>query len=255
MPSESKVRSGKSGQRSANTAPSRSGCLVFGWVFLVVAVVGVGYFMFRVWDYSRAIRSGELVAPPTYEFQVTRSGVPSLKSDLVTRSVVEAAGRPSYGSADAELVVVMFGDFECPYCETVAPIWRRMMNKYGDRVRFIYRHLPLIDVHPQAQQAAEAAECAFEQGRFWAYHDKIYFNPNAVTTSQLALYADQLGLDRRQFDNCLTDRRYQAKINQDVVAAQQAGVSGTPTFFFNGQRIEGAIPEGIFDNLLGQLVE
>jgi protein-disulfide isomerase len=254
MPTRPSDNPGKGNNRGAGKSAARSGCAVFGWVFLVVSVLGVGYFMFRVWDYSQALRRGELVAPPTYAFQVTRDGVPTLKSDLVTREVVEAEGRPSFGPANAELVVVMFGDFECPYCKTVAPAWRRMMNKYGDKVRFVYRHYPLTEVHPQAQQAAEASECALEQGRFWAYHDKIYFNPGDITTSQLALYADQLGLDRRQFDRCLTDRRYQAQVNKDLAAAKQAGVSGTPTFFFNGQRIEGAIPESVFDNILGQLV-
>jgi len=231
-----------------------SGWRLFGWIFLALAVLLTGAVVYRTWHYSSALRSGEMVVSPGLEFQITRDQAPSISSVLVDPTLVEGNSRPSYGPEASNLAVVIFADFECPYCQSEAPIFRRMMNKYGNQVRFVFRHYPMDDLHPEARLAAEAAECAYEQGKFWQYHDKLFFNPDTPTTAVLARYAGEVGLDRLQFDRCLSDGRYRERIDQDIADAQAAGVSGTPTFFFNGQRLEGAIPEDVFDKLLERLL-
>jgi protein-disulfide isomerase len=243
-------------ERAARAVSERrhSGWRLFGWIFLAMAVLLTGAVVYRTWHYSGALRSGDLVVAPNLAFQVTRGQAPSISSVLVDPELVESTGRPSYGPEAAILTVVVFADFECPYCESEAPIFRRMMNKYGDRVKFIFRHYPIDQMHPDARLAAEAAECAHEQGKFWQFHDKVFFNPDTPTTATLTRYAEQVGLDRLQFDRCLSDGRYRDRIDEDISDAQAAGVTGTPTFFFNGQRLEGAIPEDIFDKLLEQLL-
>jgi protein-disulfide isomerase len=142
------------------------------------------------------------------------------------------------GPADAIVTVVEYGDFECPYCGRAEPAVSELIS--GNDVRFVWRHLPLIDVHPHAQQAAEAAEAAAAQGAFWAMHDLLLANQDHLTAPDLRRYAGQLGLDVARFETDVKRRAYEAHIAHDVESADLSGVSGTPTFFVNGQRHYGA---------------
>jgi Na+/H+ antiporter NhaA len=143
------------------------------------------------------------------------------------------------GPIDAPVTVVEYGDFECPYCGQAEPIVRELLRDFVD-VRYVWRHLPLNDVHPRAQLAAEAAEAAADQGTFWEMHDLLLGHQDALLPSDLIADAEQLGLDVERFANDLREHAGAARVAEDVDSADLSGVSGTPTFFVNGRRHYGA---------------
>jgi Na+/H+ antiporter NhaA len=143
------------------------------------------------------------------------------------------------GPIQAPVTVVEYGDFECPYCGMAEPIVRELLREFGD-VRYVWRHLPLVDVHPNAQMAAEAAEAAAAQGAFWEMHDLLLTHQDALRPGDLIGYAEQLGLDVERFTDDLREHAGTARVAEDVDSADLSGVSGTPTFFINGRRHYGA---------------
>jgi Na+/H+ antiporter NhaA len=143
------------------------------------------------------------------------------------------------GPHEAPVTLVEYGDFECPYCGQAEPVVRELLRDFGD-VRYVWRHLPLSDVHPRARLAAEAAEAAADQGAFWEMHDLLLDHQDRLGFSDLAGYAEQLGLDVEGFTNELQDHVGAARVAEDVDSADLSGVSGTPTFFINGRRHYGA---------------
>ncbi|MEV6374736.1 Na+/H+ antiporter NhaA [Micromonospora musae] len=142
------------------------------------------------------------------------------------------------GPADASVTLVQYGDFECPYCGKAEPVVRQLLG-HAD-LRFVWRHLPLSDVHPQAQLAAEAAEAAAAQGRFWQMHDLLLDHQEKLNIPDLIKYAGDLGLDQNRFHDDLISHAHAARIDSDIDSADNSGVSGTPTFFINGRRHYGA---------------
>jgi Na+/H+ antiporter NhaA len=143
------------------------------------------------------------------------------------------------GPLDAPVTVVEYGDFECPYCGRAEPVVRELLRDFGD-VRYVWRHLPLNDVHPNTQLAAEASEAAADQGAFWEMHDLLLTNQDALRPDDLMRYAEQLGLDTERFTDALRQHLPAARVADDVDSADLSGVSGTPTFFINGRRHYGA---------------
>jgi Na+/H+ antiporter NhaA len=143
------------------------------------------------------------------------------------------------GPEDAPVTLVEYGDFECPYCGQAESIIRELLADFGD-LRYVWRHLPLQDVHPHAQLAAEAAEAADAQGRFWDMYDRLLSHQDELTVKGLMSHADALGLDVDRFQTHLRKRKGADRIAEDVESADQSGVSGTPTFFVNGRRHYGA---------------
>jgi Na+/H+ antiporter NhaA len=143
------------------------------------------------------------------------------------------------GPAAAPVTVVEYGDFECPYCGQAEPVVRELLADFGD-VQYVWRHLPLTDVHPRAQAAAEASEAAAEQGRFWEMHDQLLTHQDALRADDLMRYADELGLDPERFVEDMRTHIGAGRIEEDVDSADLSGVSGTPTFFINGRRHYGA---------------
>jgi Na+/H+ antiporter NhaA len=143
------------------------------------------------------------------------------------------------GPDRAPVTLVEYGDFECPYCGQAEPVVRELLADYGD-LRYVWRHLPLTDVHPHAQLAAEAAEAAASQGKFWEMHDQLLGHQDALTAKDLIRYVGEAGLDADRFIRDLRQHTGQAKIAADVDSADLSGVSGTPTFFINGKRHHGA---------------
>jgi Na+/H+ antiporter NhaA len=143
------------------------------------------------------------------------------------------------GPAEAPVTVVEYGDFECPYCGRAEPVVRELLSDFGD-VQYVWRHLPLTDVHPRARAAAEASEAAAEQGRFWEMHDKLLAHQDALRPDDLMRYADELGLDPERFVEDMRTHTGAGRIEEDVDSADLSGVSGTPTFFINGRRHYGA---------------
>jgi Na+/H+ antiporter NhaA len=147
------------------------------------------------------------------------------------------------GPEDAPVTLVEYGDFECPYCGQAESIIRELLADFGD-LRYVWRHLPLNDVHPHAQLASEAAEAAHAQGRFWDMYDLLLAHQDALTVRDLFRYAEELGLDGERFRAYLRKRKGTTRISEDVESADASGVSGTPTFFINGRRHYGAYDIG-----------
>jgi protein-disulfide isomerase len=141
------------------------------------------------------------------------------------------------------VTVVEYGDFERPYCGRAESAVRELLAEFGD-VRYVWRHLPLIDVHPRAQAAAEAAEAAAEQGAFWEMHDLLLDHQDALKASDLVSHAERIGLDVERFEDDLRAKTGAQRIDEDVDSADLSGVSGTPTFFINGRRHHGAYDIG-----------
>jgi protein-disulfide isomerase len=147
------------------------------------------------------------------------------------------------GPKKSPVTVVEYGDFECPYCGQAEPVVRELLADYGD-VRYVFRHLPLNDVHPNAQLAAEGAEAAARQGAFWPMHDLLMDHQGALRRPDLVRYAKDLRLNTDQFTDDLRMHAGAARVAEDVDSADLSGVSGTPTFFINGKRHYGAFDIG-----------
>jgi len=144
------------------------------------------------------------------------------------------------GRGDGTITLVEYGDFECPFCGQAEPMIRELLGAYHEDLRFVFRHLPLSDVHPHAQLAAEAAEAAGEQGAFWEMHDLLFAHQDELGPRDLPGHAERLGLDVGRFREALRERRFAPRVRADVAGADASGVTGTPTFFINGRRHYGA---------------
>jgi protein-disulfide isomerase len=143
------------------------------------------------------------------------------------------------GSADAAMTLVEYGDFECSHCGRAYPIVKKIQERLGCRLRFVFRHFPLTEIHPHAQQAAEAAEAAAAQGRFREMHGALFENQGALGHQDLRAYAAAIGLDGERFRRELADRTHAPRVREDFRSGVRSGVNGTPTFFINGFRHDG----------------
>ncbi|HEY2815892.1 MAG TPA: thioredoxin domain-containing protein [Casimicrobiaceae bacterium] len=139
------------------------------------------------------------------------------------------------GPADAPMSVVEYGDFECPNCKQAAPAVKLLLRHFSDRVRFVYRHFPLEEVHPHAFQAAEAAECAGEQGKFWPMHDLLFANQADLKLPQLQGYAARLPLDPACYATAMDEHRHLPRIRAHMQSGRDSGCRHTPTFFVDGR--------------------
>jgi Na+/H+ antiporter NhaA/2-hydroxychromene-2-carboxylate isomerase len=144
------------------------------------------------------------------------------------------------GGEAAPVTLVEYGDYECPYCGQAEVVIRELLDSFGTELRYVWRHLPLNDVHPNAQMAAEATEAAGSQGAFWDLHDKLLTHQDELMAPDLGRYAEELGLDVERFWDDLRRREHAPRVADDVASADASGVAGTPTFFINGRRHYGA---------------
>lgn len=149
------------------------------------------------------------------------------------------------GNKKAKVVLIEYGDYQCPGCSTAAPKAKALADKYKDDMVLIFRNFPIANIHPNARAAAAAAEAANNQGKFWEMHDMLYSNQDAWSgaainerTDVFVGYADELGLDKEKFKNDLSDTQITKKINFDVAVGRNQGVTGTPTFYLNGEQVE-----------------
>ncbi|APW63470.1 DsbA family protein [Paludisphaera borealis] len=168
-----------------------------------------------------------------------------------TRSDVPVGDRDhTQGPATAPATLMEYGDFECPYCGEAYSIVKDIQRRLGSRLRFVFRHFPLATIHPHAEYAAEAAEAAGAQGKFWEMHDVLYENQEALDVVYLVRYATALDLDTSRFIDDLDRHTHAARVREDFLSGARGGVNGTPTFFINGVRHDGSYD---FDTLLGAL--
>jgi protein-disulfide isomerase len=163
---------------------------------------------------------------------------------------VGTAGDRAMGPSDAPVTIVEFSDFQCPYCQSVQATLKRIRERFGDRVRLVFRDLPIVDLHPGADRAAEAGRCAAEQGKFWEYHDVLFAAPDKQKPEDLVRYGKDLGLSMSRFEDCLTNRRFAAAVAADVAEAKSLGLGSTPAFFINGRVLLGAHPYENFEKLI-----
>jgi protein-disulfide isomerase len=146
----------------------------------------------------------------------------------------------TYGSANESIKLLEYGDYECPFCAEAQPIIKEIQRRLGDGLLFAFRNFPLTNIHPYAEHAAEAAEAAGAQENFWGMHDILFENQTALDDEDLAAYAAELGLDETRLIREVASSAYAPRIREDFKSGVRGGVNGTPTFFINGERYDGA---------------
>ena len=161
---------------------------------------------------------------------------------------IDLGTSPAWGPEDAPVTIVEFSDFQCSFCARFyAQTYPLIREEFGDRVRFVFKHYPISGLHPDAEPAAMASECANEQGRFWEYHDLLFENQRDLSGPALLRYAEQAGVpDMAQFSECVASQRFASTVRADLLAGDRLGVTGTPTFFINGLPLIGAHPYQTF---------
>ena len=157
---------------------------------------------------------------------------------------------PSQGSATAPVTVVEYSDFQCPFCLRVAPTLKELRTKYGDKIRLVWKDFPLTQIHPQAFVAAQAGNCAREQGKFWEYHDRLFANQAALQPEFLKKYAAEVGMDATKFNACLDTAKYEAKVQESLGVGTGLGITSTPTVYVNGRMVNGAQPIEVFEGII-----
>jgi protein-disulfide isomerase len=187
---------------------------------------------------------------------IQRPGVaqePSAETNINMLALID--DDPWVGDVNAEVIIVEFSDFQCPFCANSLPTVNQIKDTYGDKILFVYRDFPLHDIHPEAGKAAEAAQCAFDQGLFWEYHDHIFENQAewiGVGVPKFKEYAGALGLDVESFNSCLDSGKYADEVEADLLEGQHFGVTGTPSFFINGRKVTGAQPFSVFQEIIDE---
>jgi protein-disulfide isomerase len=220
---------------SAPAAPDRSWVV---WLVILPVIfalgLGAGYVL---WGRNSASTQGTSAA-----IQVPEN---------VTRYDIPTDGDPSIGPDDAKITIVEFSDYQCPYCKRWHDdVFDRLLQAYPDEVRIVYRDFPLTSIHPQAFPAAEAADCAGEQGAYWDYNRALFSQKYGLDQTAYHKYASELGLDTTAFGQCLRDNRFSDEVNGDLNYAADLGISSTPTFFINGIALVGAQPYDVFKQLI-----
>ncbi|MBH0178256.1 MAG: DsbA family protein [Nitrospira sp.] len=161
---------------------------------------------------------------------------------------------PSIGPVDAPITIVEFSDFQCPYCQKSVALLQELRRLYGQRIRLIYRDYPGPN-HPYAQKAAEAAQCANEQGKFWEYHDLLFDRQTAGKGWEFLQLAKELGLREDTFADCLNSDRFGEEVAKDLQDGIKLGITSTPTFFINGRPLVGAKPAAEFRAMIDKLLK
>jgi protein-disulfide isomerase len=165
------------------------------------------------------------------------------------RVVVDSSGHPSQGAKDAPVTIVEFTDFQCPFCERTQGTLKELQTKYGDKIRIVHMDFPL-PFHQHALDAAKAARCANEQGKFWPYRDALFANQSKLAPADLKAAAKNLGLNTTEFDTCFASSKFDSQIKADQAAGEKVGVDGTPAFFVDGRPLTGAQPASQFEQLI-----
>jgi protein-disulfide isomerase len=177
--------------------------------------------------------------------------IASQLADLPRYDVEISAADPSLGEANAPITIIEFADFECPFCQRHAQQTHgRLLEAYGDQIRFVYKDFPLSSLHPNAYSAAIAGQCANEQGLFWEYHDLLFSGRLGLGREAYEMYAQEAGLDGAEFTDCLDEDRYAEAVQADYNQAVQLGISSTPTFFVNGIAVVGAQDYSLFAQII-----
>jgi len=178
------------------------------------------------------------------------------KIDLSGKQLTGVEGKDNYywpsGSTKAKIIIVEFADFACPYCKNSFSTIREISRKYSSDIKYVFRDYP---VHENSLLLALSARCAGEQGLFWPMHDKLFLNQGVSSAEQLTKLANQIGADLTKFKDCLTKQKYLPQINKDYTDGESFGITGTPTWFINGYKVEGDIPYNLFIQIIDSLLK
>ena len=150
------------------------------------------------------------------------------------------------------MTLVEFSDFECPFCQRVAPTLKKVRETYGDKVRLVWKDYPLTQIHPNAFKAGEAGHCAAEQGKFWEFHDRLFANQQALVPDALKGHASTLGLDTAKFNACLDSSKYSERVRDGIAQGTRLGVNSTPTIYINGRLVSGAQPYEVIAGIIDE---
>jgi protein-disulfide isomerase len=170
----------------------------------------------------------------------------------IVRSEVATFGAPVRGASDAPVTIVEFSDFHCPFCRKIQQVLDQVRVKYGDKIQIVYRDFPLDNLHPQARAAAEAGQCATEQGKFWEFHDKVFKNDPDASPATLDRFAKEAGMDVSAFAACRISGKYKTSVQTSNQEGAKLGITGTPTFFINGRILVGAQPLEAFARIIDE---
>ena len=232
--------------------------LVSATVALATVALALGFFFagffLRGWVDQRqlvALPSSAGQTPTPAQAAPSPTAVPRVNAPLV--SDVSADDDPARGLEGAPVTIIEFSDYQCTFCKRyVDQTLPLILETYGDRVRYVFRDFPIAGVHPQAAKAAEAAQCAFDQGKYWEYHELLFQNQAALDVASLKEHAAGLGLDPSAFDLCLDSNKYAQEVQKDFDDGRAYGVTGAPTFFINGHKVTGAQPFAAFQKIIDQ---
>lgn len=193
-----------------------------------------------------------VVGVPAFIILTSHGSMPPPKppSNQAVRSHLLRPDTHFYGDPNSKVTIVEFGDFKCPACRQAEVSARKIRENYGDRVRFAFREYPLVNVHAESEKAAEAAECAGEQGKFWQAVDMLYDHQEDLSLPAINRYAGEMGLDSQKFVACLQKGEMSSRVDQDLMDGRALGVHATPTFFINGQMTVGPMPYPTFAQLV-----
>lgn len=207
--------------------------------FILIFIIASGFYIF---DIIKKIRKDELTQRIL------------LNKGVNEKKLQEIEGDDNYwiGSANPKVTIVEFGDFACPICQKSFSKVREISLKYRNNVKIIYRDFPL---QTNSLKLAMAGRCAGEQGLFWLMHDKLFQNQNINSDEKLIDIANQIGANTEKFTNCLINEKYLADIDKDFIAGQKLEITGTPTWFINGYKIEGDIPYSLFIDTIEKLIQ
>lgn len=189
-----------------------------------------------------------LVAKATADGKIQITGV---KKPQMPRIQIEIGNAPFLGPKEAPITIVEFADFQCPYCSMVVPTVTEIMKKYNGKVRLVFKNFPL-SFHDQAMNAAIAAECAQDQGKYWQMHDKLFENHSHLNAALYEKLAGDLKLDVNKFKACLADQKVKAHIESELNYGQTLGITATPAFYINGVQLMGALPKEEFEKVIDE---
>ena len=228
-----------------------------GLVVLVVAgILAVGGMAFYYW---REIKAGRGALVTQKVFGSFSSSTSTIGSVFVKRSEIETSDDPYLGNSNAEIVIVEFVDFKCPNCKSALPIMKKVLTKYGQNVKWIVRDFPAESLHPGANQMAELAGCAYNQGLFWPVHDWLFNNqenlPETITSDDIKEISDLTGLNYQKLSDCLNSNIVVSEINRDYADGFKFGVNGTPTFFVNGEKFQGVVPWEVWGSFFSKIIK
>jgi len=235
---------------------SSGGGLVAAALILGASILGSAYMLTMSIDRGSAQLAGlneSLQAVAKAPTAAARPSAPSAPGRPDPSKVydIEVGDSPVRGSKNAKITIVEWADFQCPFCVRVNPTLEQIDKEYGDKVRVVFKHLPL-SMHNKARAAHQASEAAHRQGKFWEMHDRIFASPKDLSPETYLRYAREIGLDIDKYESDLSSSSVRKVVDADLALARKLGVSGTPSFFINGRFLSGAQPYGSFARLIDE---